>query len=47
MMKHLDALLAAKDDAHYGANVMTAAKATALVDRAARLVALSRAVCAT
>ncbi|MEY3452853.1 MAG: hypothetical protein EBZ46_08595 [Actinobacteria bacterium] len=47
MMKHLDALLAAKDDAHYGANVMTAAKATALVGRAARLVALSRAVCAT
>ena len=47
MMKQLDVLLAAKDDAHYGANVMTIAKATALVGRAARLVALSRAVCTT
>ncbi|NBO33242.1 MAG: hypothetical protein EBU98_02320 [Actinobacteria bacterium] len=45
MMKQLDVLLAAKDEAHYGASVMTIAKATALVSRAARLVALSRAVC--
>jgi len=45
MMKQLHVLLAAKDDAHYGASLITRTKATALVARADRIVSLARWVC--
>ncbi|MGF1664134.1 MAG: hypothetical protein ACFCVG_17000 [Kineosporiaceae bacterium] len=42
MAKDLAALLAAKDESHYGLNLVSAAKARALLKRAHRMVALAR-----